>query len=418
MLYLFSNEQVKSSILFKVMQTRRKNNLTFKPFILVSYLLVLLFACSSIHQYDKYKGYFKLSTEPSGFFRIEQFDGRHYLVTPEGNVFRALGINHFPMLKTTAYDSIVENLISMGFNSGCYQGPNWMWNRFPYSQGINLVETCSFFSEEKFAFEDVFDTIYMARIESKIKRIVSPQAENDYLIGYFLTDIPVWYQKKYGIGWIDFFKALPENSPGGNIWKNWCFSNPLASEEEFIPIIARQIYSHGTALIRKYDNNHLIFSDRYHEQGFPDLVVREVLPFVDGIAIQPSKHLNLNFFDTVYNKYQKPIFIADHVSSFKTPSHPLTMEQVADNQEDYFTYYSSYIYEILSLPYIIGINKCQYMDEIRGDVLKQGLVRQDGIPYSYVSRLSKVYQRALDNAYKFKHKNERESAKMYSLDGN
>ena len=371
-------------------------------FVFTLYLTVILSSCVSNFKNDQYGGDSHLSTTASGFFRIEQFDGRFFLVTPEGNAFRAMGINHFHMIKTTAYDSIVESLKSMGFNSGCYQGPKWMWNRFPYTQGINLVETCSFYSEDKFTFEDEFDSLYLARIESKIKRIVSPQAENKYLIGYFLTDIPIWYQKKYGVGWLDFFKTLPEESPGGAAWKTWRMANPSIPEEDFILVIARQIYSNGTALIRKFDSNHLIFSDRYHQQGFPDKVVREVIPFVDGLATQPSNRLNLKYFETLYAKYKKPIFIADHVSSFKTSTHPLTMGQVADNPEDYITYYSSYVYEVLSLPYIIGINKCQYMDEIREGLLKQGLIHQDGYPYSYVDRLSEAHQRALNNAYNFK----------------
>ena len=371
------------------------------PFILTLSMALILVSCSSNQQFDQYGGILDLSTEPSGFFSIHQSERRYYLVTPEGHAFLAVGINHFHMIKITAYDSIVGSLKSMGFNSGCYQGPKWMWNRFPYTQGINLVETCSFYSEDRFSFEDVFDSLYLKRIASKIKQIVSPQANNKYLIAYFLTDIPVWHSKKFGMGWIDFYKSLPDEASGRRVWNHWRLANPNLADEDFIPVIARQIYSNGTALIRKYDQNHLIFSDRYHEEGFPDDVAMEALPFVDGIATQPSSHLNLKYFKTLFSRYRKPIFIADYVSSFKTPEYPNSMEQIADNPDDYYDFYRSYIYNVLSLPYVIGVNKCQYMDENRDGVLKQGLIREDGRPYPYLNRLANAHQRALRHAYKF-----------------
>jgi GH35 family endo-1,4-beta-xylanase len=53
----------------------------------------------------------------------------------------------------------------------------------------------------------------------------------------------------------------------------------------------------------------------------------------------------------------------------------------------------------MSQPYILGYNKCQYMDQVNGTELKQGLYRSNGEPYEYVDSLYKVHQRALDTAY-------------------
>jgi hypothetical protein len=274
-----------------------------------------------------------------------------------------------------------------------------MWNRIPYSKGIQLLHTSTWLSETQFTFEDVFDPVFLSSLESKIKSIVQPQAENANLICYFFTDVPVWEIEKYGSGWIDFYTSLDPGSPGGKEWKTWKTDHPHMPEKDFIRLIARQLYREATGMVRKYDTNHLLFSDRYIEYHFPESVVYESLPYVDGIAIQPKNRLSFEFLDDVYKKYKLPIFIADHVSSYATDAYSNTMGQVTDNMEDYLEFYKSSVYEVMSQSYIVGYNKCQYMDQVNGTQLKQGLYRANGEPYEYLDSLKAVHQRALDTAY-------------------
>jgi hypothetical protein len=274
-----------------------------------------------------------------------------------------------------------------------------MWNRIPYSKGIQLLETSTWLTESQFRFEDVFDPAFLNDLETKIRNIVQPQAKNANLICYFFTDTPVWEIEKYGSGWIDFYKSLDVNSPGGKEWSSWKTAHPDSPEKDFIRLIARQLYREASGMVRKYDTNHLIFSDRYIEYHFPESVVYEALPYVDGIAIQPKNHLSFEFLEGVYKKYKRPIFIADHVSSYATEEYPNTMAQVADNVGDYLEFYRSSVYDVMSLPYIVGYNKCQYIDQVNGTQLKQGLYRSNGEPYEYLDSLYKVHQSALDTAY-------------------
>ena len=350
--------------------------------------------------YDKYGGFKKISREAAGYFTLGKFNEKHFLFTPEGNAYIAIGLNHFHTTKNTDYDAMISDLKSWGFNAGCYQGPRWMWNRFPYTKGINLLEIRSYVSEDKFGFQDVFSDGFLIDLEKRIKSIVQPQAENKMLIGYFLTDMPVWTKEKYGQTWISFFKTLDTNSPGGKTWKAWKAFNTDTDEQEFLGIIAHQLYSKGTALIKKYDPNHLIFSERFNESDLSDIVVGEALPFVDAIATQPAPKLNMAYFEKLYKNYKKPIYIADHVSSFAHHKHKKTMGQVAHNEASYFEFYENYVSSVLALPYIIGYKKCQYENEPRPGLLKQGLVNQSGKPYDYVSKLNEVHSKALLNAYK------------------
>lgn len=374
--------------------------LFIKNLTLVSIIFISFSGFTQENMFDKYGGRKDIKiNNGTGFFHLEKKDGIEFLVTPSGNAFKSLGINHTHMISTNNYDEIIDDIKSLGFNSGDYQGPCWMWDKIPYSKGVNLLATSSWLPENKFKFEDVFSPVFLSKLEKIVKDIVAPMANKEMLICYFLTDIPIWTTSKYGQGWIDFFNSLDSNAPGKIEFEKWKAANQGKSEEEFIPIIARQVYSKGTAFIRKYDENHLIFSDRYHEFNFSEDVAKEALPFVDGIAIQPKNYISIDFLTYLYDTFKKPVFIADHVSSHATKQYSNTMAQVAKNSEDYINFYEKSVTDALSLPFIVGYNKCQYMDEVKPTQLKQGLYKTNGKPYEYVKNLKEIHDKALKNSY-------------------
>jgi len=364
-------------------------------------ILLLTLGINAQHAlYDQYGGRTDMKIEKgNGFFQLGKINGKHFFVTPEGNAFRSIGLNHSHTLTSTDYDAITADMKRMGFNSGDYQGPGWQWNRIPFSKGINLVETSSWLSESQFAFEDVFDSNFLSSLEEKIKNIVQPLANNKNLICYFFTDVPVWDREKYGSSWIQFYKSLDSASAGGKKWSAWKAANPNANEQDFVRIIARHLYANASAFIKKYDSNHLVFGDRHLEYFSFEPVLEESLVFIDGIAIQPKNFLNFEVYDEVYSKYKKPIFLCDHVTSFATEQYANTMGQVADNEEDYLEYYTWSVQSVMSKPYIVGYNKCQYQDEVNGGQLKQGLYKENGESYGYTDSLYAVHTKALDNAY-------------------
>jgi hypothetical protein len=352
-------------------------------------------------KFDSYGGNREIQGTVTGFFHLEEIDGRHFLITPEGHGYRALGINHFHMMTSKDYDSVIRKIREWGFNAGCYQGPRWMWDRCPYTKGVNLVPTSPYRPDSYFGFRDVFDSEFLADLAEMIRNIVEPQRRNPFLIGYFWTDIGVWKRDRKGETWISFYRSLPADSAGGQIWRKWTAEHPDADEHEFLSVIAKQLFASANQMIRKFDENHLILGERWHEIDMPDHVVRASLPYVDAISVQPTSwEFNDQFFEKLYNDYGKPIYIADHVSSFATKEHPVTMGQAARTPEDYVAYYERYVTAALSRPYLIGYNKCQYQDQLLPDgMLKQGLLRRDGRPYAVVEGIGKANRKALELAY-------------------
>ena len=56
--------------------------------------------------FDSYGGNRMIKGRATGFFHVQEIDGRHFLITPEGHGYRALGINHFHMMTSKDYDII------------------------------------------------------------------------------------------------------------------------------------------------------------------------------------------------------------------------------------------------------------------------------------------------------------------------
>ena len=389
-----------------------------KHAIYVSMVGAMLLSTVGAYGGDPYGGDLACTRQATGFFRLDEVDGRHFLITPEGHPFRALGLNHFHMMKSRDYDRAIQNLRDWECNSGGYQAPPWQRNRIPHARAIHLVSNSSWRPAGKFAFQDVFDSEFLKELEKNIRRVVEPSTKSPFLIGYFWTDTPTWNRKRggrtakgdplWGQDWISFYKSLSEDTVGRKVWEDWRSENPEAEERAFLAVIARQLYSNARAMTRKYDTNHLILGDRYLESDMPDHVVREALPCIDAIAIQPTnKTFDAESFAALTQRYGKPIYICDHVSSFQTTEHPNTMGQVAADPESYVEYYTKYVTSALSHRSVIGYNKCQYQDELLSpDFLKQGMLKIDGTPRSVVDGIRAANRQALEAAYSFQRQDD------------
>ena len=62
--------------------------------LLIGIVLPLISGKASAAELDKYGGTTAIKGEATGFFHIEQIDGRHWFITPDGNAFFAVALSH------------------------------------------------------------------------------------------------------------------------------------------------------------------------------------------------------------------------------------------------------------------------------------------------------------------------------------
>jgi hypothetical protein len=250
-------------------------------------------------------------------------------------------------------------------------------------------------------FEDVFDPAFKKRLHEKVRAQCELFRAQPTCIGYWWSDIPPWSleasKRQFGVHWVDFIRALPATAPGRQRYEAFLKAGEPHDDAAFLRLIARELYTDTAAAFRQHDPKRLLIGERYNGFDTPVEVLEEAAKVVDVISIQPSadKIFRAEKYDAIHRITGKPILTSDWSLSYPTPEHSATLWQQLPTAAEAATAYEAYLRGALSLPYLIGYFRCQYMDQpLPTGQLKQGLVKADGTPYPEFPRLlTDIHQR-------------------------
>jgi hypothetical protein len=245
---------------------------------------------------------------PDGFFRLGEFRGRTWLVTPSGAPFFSIGFNHidpatlrYPEnihLWRTKYgnridrwltESVRPHLVQWGFNSVgntvemASNGPtNHRQSRrftfeeyqrldLPYCHQLDFADFHHWDAQHR--LPDFFAPEFGDWCDHVAREYCATMADDPKLIGYFLMDCP---------GWVH---THPHSRWRGAMFDHRKLATAAGRQELFD--LATRYYQTVHDAIRRYDRHHLILGDRYEGRG---RMAREVLlaarPFVDVLSFQ------------------------------------------------------------------------------------------------------------------------------------
>ncbi|MEL7121500.1 MAG: hypothetical protein AAFO07_18780 [Bacteroidota bacterium] len=358
-------------------------------------------------EFDIYGGYKCIKGTPTGRFHLEFINDRHFLITPEGHGFISIGVTHTAAIKRTKHQKIdylneicdgdwdvanqklSKQFQTWGYNSLGYDSPISTRTIYPYFASCHPTGKVSMWLRSKVKHPDVFSDEWKQEATQSIRKMMSRVENEDNLIGIYWTDMPSWDLKiaKRSVGktWVDAIRELPENAPGKMRYKQ--YKNKLganATDEGFMVIIAKEVYAHIGPVTRELAPNALIFGERYAGRALPWDIIQEALPWIDVISVQPSgAEFPKENFDRLYRESGKPIMICDHNSSFNTPQYNNVMWKTLSSVAEVGKAHQKYLITGFETPYLIGYNKCQYIDRFKPVVgqLKQGLIQSNGKPY-------------------------------------
>jgi len=287
--------------------------------------------------------------EATGWFRLDQVDGRDVFVTPEGRPYLALGVNHIGALERiennafqTEYGgnwdrfrpSLLKQLRGWNMTSLGYGGPPTLHAHLPYFASIAPVHNEKHRSHpvpgrrDSYEFPDVFDPEWARAVDQRIAEETARHRDNRLLIGYFWTDTPTWDLVKTralrGTEWVSEIRALPDGAPGKRRYAAFLaerYAGKLAElngiyglalddldelagadltriavgrhrvredDEAFLAVIAEQYFSVVGRSQRKHDPNHLVLGERYLAGDHPEAVLRAAAPYIDAVSVQPG----------------------------------------------------------------------------------------------------------------------------------
>ena len=267
--------------------------------------------------------------DPDGFFTLEHRQDRWWLITPQGDRFFSIGLNHIDPASLRypenihvwreAYggsatrwirESVVPNLKRWGFNTvGWVQEVTvrkWRHSRgftvdeyraleMPFCHLLPFIESHQWeqhtrhFDFRSQQWEEWTD--YVARSHC------AALSEDRDLIGYFYSDCPTWVHDR------------PDNEWRGPIFDPDRLRTPAGRRE--LAELAGQYYKTTHDAIRRHDPHHLILGDRYEANApLPMEIVEAALPHVDVLSFQdfrdPIPHL-----DEWHRTTDKPVLLAD-----------------------------------------------------------------------------------------------------------
>jgi hypothetical protein len=360
-----------------------------------------------------------LNCSAEGVFRLGKVNGRDCLVDPAGKPFLSLGVNHIQNVvqggfsgdRQKAYEEAYENLKAWGFNTGGYGTPEPLTKIMPYLAPMYLTMNANYMSNAQFSYPDIFDPAVQDEIRRTIRHEIGKQQGNPNLIGYYWTDTPQWdmarARKTRGTDWVSTIRKLPDSAPGKQRYKQF-LADGGTEDYDFLRLIARELYKVLGDETKRLAPGVLIFGERYLFDDHPDCVVEEALPYIDVLSIQPGGAKFRDwYFDELHTKFKKPIMLCDHQSSFPTPVYPNTMWQQMESEAAAGQAYAQYLKEAFDKPYIIGFQRCQYIDRFEKHlgILKQGMIREDGTSYKTLAEYVTEANRAAVEQL-MKHKGE------------
>ena len=335
-------------------------------------------------------------TAQDQFIHLKEIDGHTWLISPKGKPFFAHGVTHISQKEYKDVRAIGTACMQLGFNSYGYGCPEELKSDMPYLEGRQLVPMSMYRTTDgSFNFVDIFDPEVQSNLENQIKQMCWANRDNKNLIGYCWTDLGAWPLKNNsGKNWLEFVRALPTDAPGQRAYqdflKTWKNDNANAGKDDahrdlaFLRVIAREYFCVLGTANKKFDPKHLIFGDRFAFQTAIPEVIEEMLPYVDGIAIQPR--YNAGFpkanFARLHKLTGKPIIICDFAIRFKDGDKNIRGWKPAESAAVAGQQYAEYVSEAMATPYVIGAFWCNPIDSQPGfqkQGIKQGLFPDQGL---------------------------------------
>lgn len=338
------------------------------------------------------------SVRETGFFRVQQVDGRWWFIDPEGKEFFSLALNHaeetdlkypenyhvwasrYGNRERWIREGALSDLKRFGFNTlgwteqwvaGDYKenvwtepvdllhSPGWSLAELQ-SAGMPFVHVLHFARFEEWNAHPVFPDVFSREFEDYcdfVARSACDALKDDpNLLGYFYQDVPAWRVHS----------------------KSGTFFDAADGSEEQLFRIASTYYAKTAAAIKRYDPHHLILGDRYNgNRGIPLVVLEAARPHVDVMSIQWFPEREEQGPERMRRAYEQwheatglPILNPDAGNSTATAGHAARPDSLPD-QAARGEHYRRSLLAVAAEPWFVGWHWCGYVENaVRGYGIK------------------------------------------------
>ena len=388
---------------------------------IINVICLSMFVIVTIHaQYDIFGGWTKLQGQKTGFFHVEQINGRFWLVTPEGNVFFAKGVESIdlgpdrdnpPPDVEKAKQELEKQLKSWNFNTAGSQ--RIRLPGMPYTVNLGLASSTTKDMWLLGIVPDYFDPEFKKAVERRAAEMCPGLAKDPWLIGYFTDNEIRWVpdiRSKESV--LEVFLKKPTDSPGYQKAMNFLKDRGRTPEtitfddiSAFLEIAASEYGKIIYSAIRRQDKNHLILGSRFNSRA-PIPLTRGLAPYYDVFSFNNYEHrAPIYKLGEITRVSGKPTMVTEF--SFKAMDSGLYNSIGAGDavatQKDRADLFTNYVQDLARLPSCLGFYWFKYRDQPKegagsrspggwgGENSNYGLVKIDGTPWEMlVNRMTEV----------------------------
>jgi hypothetical protein len=391
--------------------------------------------------YCPYGGYEGTSAPATGFFRVEEIDGRWWFVDPDGHLFlsagsdvmrprmftRTVGREPFfrerPPATLTPGDELGDDPGASFFTWNLYRrfGNGWMerWVDLTFRRmaawGLNTVANWSdpaLYDAGRRAYAvplaswrtevhylglpDVYSEEFSKLAEERAERQCAPRKDDPWLLGYFLANEPPFPQKE--LQTVELILAGPDTATKAELQRWLAAGDTEERRKEFIGEAFDRYIQITSAAVKRHDPHHLNLGMR--SGGRPtDAEIRAARAFdVYSVNIYDYE-VPADRVKRISELTGKPIVIGEF--HFGTPGRGLAASLVlVRDQAERGQAYRWYVEQALSMPELIGTHYFQWADQpctgrYDGENYNIGLVDVTDRPYPHLVEALKETHRRL-----------------------
>jgi hypothetical protein len=315
------------------------------------------FGSNTDYGYCDMGGYKNTKAKATGFFRVEQINGKWWFVDPHGHLFLSTGTNGtsgqqrigVPVSTTPNADQtrIKSRLESWGMTTGGEGRANTVMLRWQSNPATTFL-----------GLPDVYADDYAKNIDQAADRQCTPHKTDPLVLGYFVGNEPPWDSRESELA--DMILAGPKTNTQVKLKAFLSEGDSPARRKAFMISTFEQYLDIICKAVKKYDPNHLNLGIRF---GGPpsDEMLRTGRVF-DVCSINSYEYEPTKILDHVYRITGRPILIGEfHIG---VPANGLGAGLVqAKDQTERGIGYRYYMEQAASLDGFVGAHWFTWRDE-------------------------------------------------------
>jgi hypothetical protein len=251
--------------------------------------------------YCEYNGYKDTKAKATGFFRVEQIDGRWWFVDPHGHLFLSTGSNGAGAgfgrrpEASPAGDRTTPRLKAWGMTTG--------GRDMPYTVMMRWQRTGSNF----FGLPDVYSEEFASAIDQSAKTECAPLKDDPLLLGYFVGNEPAFDGRESEV--IDMILAGPASAIQNKLKEFLANGDSPGRRKEFVMTAFEKYLDMACAAIKKHDPNHLTLGIRFGGETSDELL-RTGRKF-DVCSINVYEYEPMAQLERTYRYTGRPVLIGE-----------------------------------------------------------------------------------------------------------